>query len=187
MTNRTGPGRVTLCCLLAAGVSCAGRPIRFLERALPANSSVAILIDAPDKVRNLVLARFRSRGFAAKAVTPADFHPEDDMLDIRDLRKASSGGRDENFLPLEKSYHKMYKLYFYNNELGKAEYLAGMKKRLNVQYLILLELKPAAGVSWGRAIDLRTNDLIWLDNRPGGGPEETVDGFIDSMTGKENR
>jgi len=75
-------------------------------------------------------------------------------------------------------------MHYYNYEANKAEVLADLRNKWNVQYLILLEVTGVGG-AWGRAIDLRTNDIMWIENFGiGGGAEQIVDRMIDSMTGK---
>ncbi|MBN2158677.1 MAG: hypothetical protein JW807_04725 [Spirochaetes bacterium] len=177
-----------VCLALIAPLSCsAGKAVRYLDRPIPANSSLAIIIDAPNKVKNVVMTRFLARGFTVKAINASDFFSLNDVFDYRDFKKVSYIGQDENFLSLEKTYNSLFKMHFYNYEVNKAEVLSDMRNKWNVQYLILLDLKSMGG-AWGRAIDLRTNDLVWIENQGvsfGGDSEKITDGFIDSMTGKK--
>jgi len=131
------------------------------------------------------MARFLQRGFNVKAINASDFYSINDVFDIRDFKKVSYIGQDENFLSLEKTYNNLFKMHFYNYEVNKAEVLADMRNKWNVQYLILLDVKGIGG-GWGRAIDLRTNDLVWIENfsAVGADTSKLVDQIIDSMTGK---
>ncbi len=177
----------TLCIAISAvliGVSCgAGKTVKYLARPIPANSGIAVIIDAPNRVKNVVMARFLARGFNVKAINASDFFSINDVFDIRDFKKVSYIGQDDGFLSLEKTYNNLFKLNYYSYEVNKAEVLADMRNRWNVQYLLLLEI-PVVGGSWGRAIDLRSNDIVWIENRGGGSAEKIADAFIDSMTGK---
>lgn len=171
--------------LLSAASCDTARSIKFLSRPIPANSGVAIIIDASNTVKNIVMSRFLARGFAVKAINASDFYSMNDMFDIRDFKKISYIGQNENFLSLEKTYNSLYKMHFYNYEVNKAEILAEMRNKWNVQYLILLNMNDI-GSCWGRAIDLRTNDIVWIENRASAfaGTEKLTDSLIDSMTGK---
>jgi hypothetical protein len=175
-----------LCTALLLGTSCGSAgPVKYLARPIPANSGVAVIIDAPNKLKNVVMARFLQRGFTVKAINASDFYSMNDVFDIRDFKKVSYIGQDENFLSLEKTYNNLFKMHFYNYEVNKAEVLAEMRNKWNVQYLILLDVKGVGG-GWGRAIDLRTNDLVWIENFGAGSGDtgKLVDRMIDSMTGK---
>lgn len=181
------PAIVSVCVLIMAGVSCGGaKSVKYLARPIPVNSGIAVIIEAPNKVKNVVLSRFLERGFNVKAINASDFYSINDVFDIRDFKKVSYIGQDENFLSLEKTYNNLYKMNFYNYEVNKVEILGEMRNKWNVQYLILIALNDMGG-AWGRAIDLRTNDIVWIDNR--GVSFQTaagiVDSFIDSMTGKK--
>lgn len=179
--------KVILSLLIGAsllGVSCgAGKAVKFLARPVPANSGIAVIIDAPNRVKNVVMSRFLARGFSVKAINASDFFSVNDVFDIRDFKKVSYIGQDDGFLSLEKTYNNLFKLNFYNYEVNKAEILAEMRNKWNVQYLVLLSVSGIGG-SWGRAIDLRTNDIIWIENGGVGDAGSITDGFIDSMTGK---
>ncbi len=168
-------------------LSCAGKSVKYLSRPIPLNTGVAIIVDAPQKIKNAVFATFLTRGLSVKGVNASDFYSLNDVFDIRDFKKVSYVGQDSNFLSLEKTYNNLYKMHYYNFEVSKAEVLADMRNKWNVQYLVLLDLRPFPHTSWGRAIDLRTYDVIWIENyhASGGDNVETiVDRFINSMTGK---
>jgi hypothetical protein len=182
--------KIFLIIFIVAGLSassCAGKSVKYLSRPIPLNSGVAVIIDAPQKIKNAVFATFLSRGLSVKAVNASDFYSLNDVFDIRDFKKVSYVGQDSSFLSLEKTYNNLYKMHYYNFEVNKAEILADMRNKWNVQYLVLLELKPFPHTSWGRAIDLKTNDIVWIENyhtSGGDNVEAIVDRFINSMTGK---
>jgi hypothetical protein len=178
---------IIICSALLITTSCGGTagPVKYLARPVPVNSGVAIIVDAPNKVKNVIMARFLQKGFTVKAINASDFYSINDVFDIRDFKKVSYIGQDENFLSLEKTYNNLYKMHYYNYEVNKAEVLAEMRNKWNVQYLILIDVKGAGG-GWGRAIDLRSNDIVWIENfGAAGGTESLVDRMIDSMTGKK--
>lgn len=168
-----------------ATLSCGGgKSVRHITQAIPGNASIAVIVNAPNKVKNVVLVRFLAKGFNVKAINANDFYSMNDVFDIRDFKKLSYIGQ-EDFLAIEKSFNNLFKLHYYNFEVGKAEILAEMRAKWNVQYLILLDLKDWNDGSWGRAIDLKTNELIWVENYPTSfkdSIESVVDHFITSMT-----
>jgi hypothetical protein len=174
-------------CAIMATTSCLRKSVKYLSRPIPPNTGVAVIINAPQNIKNVVMAQFLARGFSVKGVNAADFYSLNDIFDIRDFKKVSYVGQDNNFLSLEKTYNNLYKMHYYNFEVNKAEVLADMRNKWNVQYLILLDLQPFPQTSWGRAIDLKTNDIIWIENHPTTGAdtiEKIVDRFIDSMVGR---
>jgi len=178
---------IVACLLSLTAASCdISGPVKYLDRPVPANSSIAVIVDATNKQKNVIMARFLARGFKVKAVNASDFFTMNDIFDIRDFKSVSCIGQGENFLSLEKIYNNLYKMHFYNFEINKAEMLAEMKNKLNVQYLVILDLTASSGC-WGRAIDLRTNDIMWIENRgpsDGAATEKIIDDFINSMSGK---
>jgi hypothetical protein len=186
MRNITARAAACLVALSAASCDISG-PVKYLDRPVPANSSIAIIIDATNKQKNMIMARFLARGFKVKAINASDFFTMNDIFDVRDFKSVSYIGQDERFLSLEKTYNNLYKMHFYNFEINKAEMLAEMKNKWNVQYLVILDLTASTGC-WGRAIDLRTNDIMWIENRrPSDGTptEKIIDDFINNMTGKK--
>jgi hypothetical protein len=176
---------LTLISALLIGASCGtGGPVKYLARPITAGSSVAIIVDSPNSVKNVIMARFLQRGFAVRAVNASDFYSINDVFDIRDFKKVSYIGQDDNFLSLEKTYNNLFKMHYYSYEVNKVEVLADMRNKWNVQYLILLNTGGIGG-AWARAIDLKTNDLVWIENFGAvAGTESLVDRMIDSMTGK---
>jgi hypothetical protein len=170
-------------------VSCSSRRgMHYTLSPIPAASPVAIIVDSPNNIKNVVLMQFLKNGFRVKAFNATDFYTLEDVYDLKDFKKISYfSGSDNSLISMEKSFNNIYKLHVYNFELNKAETLDEIKNKFNVQYLILIDLKDWEQVSWGRAIDLRTQDIIWVDNYPtkyGDTLESVVNHFITSMTKK---
>jgi len=164
------------------------KTVKFSKRALPKRARIAVIIDAKNTLKNVVFVRFLSKGFNVKAINASDFYGLADIFDIKDLKKLSYFNSPENSLvSLEKTYSNIYKMHIYNYENNKAEILKEMKAKWGIDYLVILDLKDWQSVSWGRAINLQTNELIWLENYPtkfNDNIETVVDHFIKSMTGK---
>src|SRR3990172_2350498 len=91
-----------------------GRLVKYLSKPIPANSAIAVILDDQNKQKNAVLPRFLARGFNVKAINASDFYSINDVFDIRDFKKVSYIGQNENFLSLEKTYNNLYKMHFYN-------------------------------------------------------------------------
>lgn len=172
---------------LVAGNACAPKKaIRYSKRPVPKDAGIAVIIDVPEKIKNVVLTRFMETGFNLKAVAASDLYGMNAIYDIRDLKKvAYRSGGDSALISMEKTVSNIYKLHLYNYEINKAETLDEIKNRMNVQYLVIIELQDWEKVSWGRAIDLSTYEIVWLENYPTK-YSDTIDTiikyFIASMT-----
>ncbi|MCP4130673.1 MAG: hypothetical protein GY754_06795 [bacterium] len=156
------------------------------KRAVAPGSQIAVIIDAKNNIKNVVLAKFLSQGFKVKAINASDLYKMRDIFDIKDLKKVSHKV-PSGLKSMEKTYNNVYKLHFYNFEINKANLLEEIKNKWGVQYLILLDLKDWGGVTWGRAINLRTYEIVWLENYPTGyydNIETILDHFIASMSGR---
>ncbi|MFC1668769.1 hypothetical protein ACFL20_00130 [Spirochaetota bacterium] len=162
------------------------KSVKYTKRTIPSRSSVAVIIDSPNNIKNVVLAKFLAKGFNVKAINAADFYRLGDIFDISDLKKISfSGDASNSLLSMEKTYNNIFKLHMYNFEISKAELLSEIKTKWKVNYLILLDLRDWGEVSWARVISLENNEIIWLENYPtgyGDNIETIVDHFIKSMT-----
>jgi len=177
--------------LLAAAVlfpACASsrKAVSYTKRNIPAAASVAIIIDSPNDLKNIILSRFLKKGFRVQAVNAADLYSMRDIFDVRDLKRISYTGSD-SIIASEKAFNNIFKLHLYNYEVHKAEMLGDMRKQWGVQYLVLLQLRDWEDTSWARVIDLGSNELIWLENYPtrySDNLESVVDHFIAGMTGK---
>lgn len=176
--------------IVVAGLSCASKKnIKFSKRKLPARSSVAIVYDGENNLKNAVLVKFLSRGYRVLAFNSADLYRLSDVFDIKDLKKISYGVSADAgaVLSMQKSFNNIYKLHFYNYEINKAELLTELKNKWKVDYLIILDLKNWEKVSWGRLIDLQNYEVMWLENYPtkySDNIETIVDHMINSMSGK---
>jgi hypothetical protein len=181
----------TICALaLAAVLACAGKKaVRYSKQKIAPGSGVVVVINCPTNIQNVVLARFMAKDFRVKAFNASDVYTMRDVYDIRDFKKIaqeSSLNDQGSLFTAQKAHDNLYKLTIYNYEMQKAETLGEMKERYNVRYLILLELNDWERVSWGRAIDLASYELVWVENYPTryrDTLESIVDHFIDSLCG----
>ena len=171
--------------------SCAAKKnVKFNKRPLPRGASIAVIIDAKSNLKNVVLVKFLARGFNVKAINASDLYSMGDVFDIKDMKKLSqnlSGSNRDALLAMERSYNNIYKLHFYNYEVHKAEILSQMREKWKVRYLVILDLKNWEEVSWGRLIDLKSYEILWIENYPttyDDTLETVMDHFIASMTGK---
>ncbi len=170
--------------------SCASkRPVMYSKIKMSSNSSIAVIIDCPNNAKNVVLTEFMKKRFKVKAINASDLYTLSDVYDIKDFKKVAnkSSLRDiEALMSMEKTYDNLYKLHVYNFEVNKAEILKEMRDKWDVNYLIILDLKDWEKVSWGRAIDLNTYELVWIENYPtkyNDNVETIVSHFISSITG----
>lgn len=181
----------TICAFaLAAVLACAGKKaVRYSKQKIAPGSGVVVVVDCPTNIQNVVLARFMAKDFRVKAFNASDVYTMRDVYDIRDFKKIaqeSSLNDQGSLFTAQKAHDNLYKLTIYNYEMQKAETLGEMKERYNVRYLILLELNDWERVSWGRAIDLASYELVWVENYPTryrDTLESIVDHFIDSLSG----
>ncbi len=172
--------------------SCSSKqPVRVLRQKVSPGSSVAVIVDGPNNIKNVVLSRFMRYKYRVVAFNAADMYSMKDVFDISDFKKVSHTvareGDGRSLASMERTFDNVYKLHVYNFEINKAETLREIRRNWNVNYLILLELKDWEEVSWGRAINLDTFELIWVENYPArynDDPVTIVDHFIRSMTGR---
>lgn len=176
--------------ITATYFSCSGkRGIQVTAQKIAPNSSIAVIVDHPNNIKNVIVAKFMSKRFRVKAFNVSDLYTLKDVFDIRDFKKVSfntSLKDDNSLLSMEKTYDNIYKLHVYNFEINKAQLLSEMKEKWKVRYLVLLDLKDWQEISWGRAIDLYTYEVIWIENYPARHSdtvETIVDHFIRSMSG----
>lgn len=185
--------RFTVVIILIAAtylLSCSGkRGIQVTAKKIAPNSSIAVIVDHPNNIKNVIVAKFMSKGFRVKAFNVSDLYTLKDVFDISDFKKVSYNASlkdDNSLLSMEKTYDNIYKLHVYNFEINKAQLLSEMKEKWKVRYLVLLDLKDWQEISWGRAIDLYTYEIIWIENYPARHSdtvETIVDHFIRSMSG----
>ena len=175
---------------LATVMSCSQkRGILISTQKVAPNAAIAIIVDHPNNIKNVIVATFMAKGFRVIAFNVSALYSLSDVFDIRDFKKVSfntSLQDEKSLLSMEKTYDNIYKLHVYNFEIHKAELLNEMKTKWRVRYLILLDLKDWETVSWGRAIDLNTYEIIWVENYPaqfGDTTDTIVSHFIKSMSG----
>lgn len=178
-----------VCILALFTVSCSARKsLMVSKQKVPANSGVVIILDTPPNTQNVVLAKFMEK-FRVKAFNAADVYTAKDVFDIKDFKKIAyrSDLQMDSLVSMQKAFENIYKLHIYNYEINKAESLNEMKDKWNVRYLILLDLRDWQSVSWGRAIDLGTYEIIWIENyatRYNDTLESVVAHFIEGLAGK---
>lgn len=176
--------------LLAAiyASSCSSKKgLVYSSSKLPSNSKIAVIIDYPNNLKNVVLVSFLKQGFRVKAFNASDLYTMKDVYDISDLKKVSYNINEENVSTLEKTYDNIYKLHIYNFELNKAEFLKQIRNEWDVEYLLLIELKEWEKVSWARVVNLRTFEIDFVENYPtkyNDNIETIVSHFIANITGK---
>jgi hypothetical protein len=164
------------------------KSVKFSKTNISTNSSLAVIIDCPNNAKNVVLSEFMKKKFKIKAVNASDLYVLSDIYDIKDFKYEGykSSLKDSSLLSMEKTYDNLYKLHIYNFEVSKIEILREMRLKWDINYLILLDLKDWKNVSWGRAIDLNTYELVWVENYPtkySDNVETIIDHFITSITG----
>lgn len=167
----------------------AKKSVKYSKTTISPNSGIAVIIDCPNNAKNVVLTEFMKKKFRVKAINASDLYSLNDIYDIKDFKHVSykSSLKDmQALLSMEKTYDNLYKLHVYNFEINKAEILKEMKQKWDVTYLIILDLKDWKNVSWGRAIDLTTYEVVWVENYPttySDNVETIIEHFIKSITG----
>jgi hypothetical protein len=166
----------------------AKKSIKYLQKPISSNSKIGVIIDAPNNLKNVVLMKFLKKGYNVKAINASDLYLMSDIFDITDLKKLSyNSGNSDSLVSMEKTYNGIYKMHVYNFELNKVEILNDIKKKWGIDYLILFDLKNWEKVSWGRAIDLNSYEIVWLENYPVAytdNLETVLDHFIESINKK---
>lgn len=174
--------------LLMAFSSCSARKsMMYSNSKVPSGSKVAVIIDSPNNIKNVILISFMKKGFQVKAFNAADLYTMKDVYDISDLKKLSYDIADDTVSTVEKTYDNIYKLHIYNFELNKAEFLKQIRAAWDVDYLILLDYSEWEKVSWARVINLKTYDIDFVENYATtytDNVETITDHFISSISGK---
>jgi hypothetical protein len=155
------------------------------QKAVAGGSTVAIVIDAPNKIKNVVLGKFIQKGFSVKAVTSADFYMLDDYLTVADFK--TIGGSSKIGELDRQIADSLFKMNYYSYESSKADVLNDIKTKWGVRYLVLLEMQDWENTAWGRAIDLNSMELVWVENYPpkfNDSIESVTEHFMDSMSKK---
>jgi len=189
MLNKYKISALFLLIFLLVQISCSSKKtIRSIKTPIAKKSNIAVIIDSSNNIKNVVMTKFMSNGFNVKAINVSDLYDRNDIFDIKDFKemaKKSPGKKENNLLSIEKTYENVSKLHIYNFEANKAEYLNKIRDTWKVRYLVLLDLKDWENVSWGRVIDLKNYEVIWIENYPtkySDNIESIVDHFIKSMT-----
>jgi len=174
--------------LLIYSVSCSSKKgLVYTAGKIPSNSKIAVVIDYPNTLKNVVIVSFLKEGFRVKAFNAADLYTMKDVYDISDLKKLSYNLDEQNVSTVEKTYDNIYKLHVYNFELSKAEFLKQIRNEWDVEYLLLIDLKEWEKISWARVINLRTYEIDFVENYPtsyNDNIETIINHFIKSITGK---
>ena len=183
---------VALVCavLLSAGGCSSKKSAKFVRQGVPKGSSVGIIVDSQSSIKNAIIAKFLDRGFKVKAANASDLYTLGDHLSIADYKylayqSAESQAPQDSLSSTQKSYDSIYKLHVYNYEANKAEILAEMKSKWGLRYLVIMDLRDWGSLSWMRAIDLETYDIIAVENyatRTTDSIESVVDHFIDTVS-----
>ncbi|MDR3237965.1 MAG: hypothetical protein LBT84_05630 [Spirochaetia bacterium] len=155
---------IILCSVLAAVlVSCGdGKNIRHSQKNLPRKAGIAIIVNASEKEREDIQNKFILAGFSVKA--------------IGDLNQ-NKGAQPKNL------HSDTFKIDTYNLEINKAAALHDIRNKLGANYLVIIKLQKR-GMSWGRIIDLRTDELIWIENyavQIGDDENSIINHFISAM------
>ncbi|HOO72901.1 MAG TPA: hypothetical protein PK926_14185 [Spirochaetota bacterium] len=178
---------IIIAAVLFASVSCSSKKaVKYTRDTLPPKANIAVIIDVPNNLKNVVLAKFLEKGFSVKAMNASDMYSMSEIFDIKDMKRLSySSSADNSLLSMEKTYNNIYKLHIYDFEINKAQLLSEIKSKWDVDYLVLMDLKDWKSVSWARIINLKNYEVMWLENYPTGykdNVETIMDHFINSMT-----
>ncbi|HOP61890.1 MAG TPA: hypothetical protein PK358_02190 [Spirochaetota bacterium] len=177
---------VTLIVLYIA--SCTSKKgLVYKANRIPSNAKIAVIIDYPNTLKNVVLVSFLNKGFRVKAFNASDLYTMKDVYDISDLKKLSYNLDEQNVSTVEKTYDNIYKLHIYNFELNKAEFLKQIRNEWDVDYMLIIELNEWEKVSWARVVNLRTFEIDFVENYPTGyndNIETIISHFANNITGK---
>jgi len=180
---------ISLLCVFIAAACSTKKSVKYRKKRISPQSSIAVIINYPDNLKNVVMIKFMKKGFNVKAVNASDFYSIEDVFDIKDLHKmAYNTSSADSLAAMEKTYNNIYKLHIYNFEINKAKILSEMRDKWGVDYLVLLDLQDWENTSWGRLIDLRSNEILWIENystKYKDNIESITDYFITSMTGRK--
>ena len=149
-------------CLFFA--SCESRNIRHNVRHLPKGAVIAVILNASEKYVEKAESLFTLSGYSVRAIS---------------VFKDEGAGSP-------KSLEGLFRLDVYNSEITKAVNLRDIRNTLKVDYLVILEL-GISKMDWGRVIDLRANEIIFISNYAPGlgeGVEPVINYFISSMKGE---
>lgn len=178
--------------LAAAGGCSSKKSVKFVRQGMPKGSSIGVIVDSQNNVKNVILSRFLEKGFKVKAVNASDLYTLNDHFSIADFTRLAyeSGespfGQDQESLStVQKSYDNIYKLHVYSYEANKAEILSEMRSKWGLRYIVILDLKDWESTSWMRVIDLESYDIVAIENYPtrySDGIESVIDHFIETVS-----
>jgi hypothetical protein len=186
---------VILIVLLGMSAGCVEKKsYQFVKQTIPKGASIAVIIDAKNEIKNSIIGKFMDKGYKVKAVNASDLFTLSDAFTVKDYKHLAYeesevvlSSPDDTLTTAQKSFDSIYKLHIYNYESQKADLLAEMKNKWGIKYLVILELKDWENVSWARAIDLESYEVIAIENYPNKYSDK-VDGvvshFIETFTAK---
>jgi hypothetical protein len=183
---------VSAAIIATAGGCAAKKSSKFVRQGIPKGSSIGVIVDSKNNIKNAIFTRFLEKGFKVKAVNASDLYTLGDHFSIADFKylaylSAESGqdGGQDTLSSTQKSYDSLYKLHVYNYEANKAEILTDMKTKWGLRYLIILDLRDWQNTSWMRTIDLESYDIIAVENYPTrftDNIDSVIDHFIDTAS-----
>ena len=181
---------LVLSALLLAPRCATKKSVRASTQKIAPDTSIMLVVDCPTGIQNVVYSRFINSAFRVKAFNASDLRAPGDIFDVGDFKKIAHRARIkevDSLLSAQKESDSLYKLHIYNYEISKAETLGEIRDKWKVRYLVLLELNDWEKVSWGRAVDLDSYELVWVENyatRYSDTLVTVVDHFIQSLQGK---
>lgn len=145
-----------------------------IRETIPKGSSIAILVEGNNDIKNAVFMEFMKSGYNVKAFNAMDFYSVDDALEVKDFKKKAfvtnifdPKNPQRSVAVAEKVFENIYKLHIYNFENIKADMLQGLQKKLGIRYVLVLSFANwDSGYSWGRAIKVDTMDVVYIHNYP---------------------
>ena len=147
----------------------------YIRNVLPANTSIAILIEGENDLKNAVFTEFMKAGYRVKAMNANDFYTIADVFEIKNFKKTnvlSNAAKEDSeaaAIAADKMYDNIYKLHLYNFENEKADVLQQIRLKYKTDYILLIQMKEwQEGYSWARGIQLDTMDLFYVHNYPTG-------------------
>ena len=102
---------------LATVMSCSQkRGILISTQKVAPNAAIAIIVDHPNNIKNVIVATFMAKGFRVIAFNVSDLYSLSDVFDIRDFKKVSfntSLQDEKSLLSMEKTYDNIYHHHFW--------------------------------------------------------------------------
>jgi hypothetical protein len=166
---------VSVVCSLTIVTSCIQKKgYSFVKQTIPRSSSVGIIVDSRNEIKNVIIGQFMDKGYKVKAINASDLYTLSDAFTIKDYKylaynesEVVLSSPDDTLTTAQKSFDSVYKLHVFNYETQKADMMNEIKNKWGVKYLIILDLQDWQKVSWARVIDLDSLEVIALENYPG--------------------